>query len=360
MAAELTAHGASVSLSWIETTGPRESPRRHALRTARLKGDRFDEPRTVFESSSLFANWADFPSVVEGEDGVVVAHWLARAAGRGHAYDIELSRSADAGETWSRLGKLHDDGTPTEHGFVSIVAGKDGFDAIWLDGRATATGGAMSLRSARIGTETADEVVLDDDVCSCCQTDAVRTDRGLIAVYRDHGVAEIRDISIVRRTGEGWTEPRSVHDDRWVIAGCPVNGPAADFAAGQLAVAWFTAARDNPLVQVAFSADCGDSFGAPIVVDEDRPVGRASVVAVESAAVVGWLARSGNRAAVSLRRVTADGEQGETLVLGTTGSSRASGFPRMVRRGDELVVAWRDTTSKPRLRVAIVKIADLR
>jgi len=360
MAIELTAHGATPVLSWIEPVDQEQRGGPRTLRVARLLGDRFSAAREVTRSSSMFANWADFPSVVEGEGGALLAHWLRRSAGGGHAYDVELARSVDDGETWTRLGKLHDDETATEHGFVSIVPEGDAFRAIWLDGRATAEGGPMSLRSATIGEEVGPGTVIDDDVCSCCQTDLVHTARGPIAVYRDHAAAEIRDVSLVRRSGEGWSTPRSVHDDRWVIAGCPVNGPAAGFSGGDLAVAWFTAAADQARVKVAFSGDCGDSFGAPVILDDDRPIGRVAITMAESGAVVAWLARSGNRAAVSLRLVTPDGEQGETLVLGKTGSSRSSGFPRMVRHGDELVVAWRDTTSKPRVRVAVVPLAALR
>ena len=187
---------------------------------------------------------------------------------------MQLARSADGGTTWTRLGKLHSDDTATEHGFVSVVPAAAGFEAVWLDGRAMASGGTMSLRAAHVGERPGESTVLDPDVCTCCQTDAVRTDRGLVAVYRDHDEGEIRDISIVRHTDDGWSEPRPVHDDGWRIPGCPVNGPAVAHGDGHLAVAWFTAAQDRPRVLLAFSHDGGASFDAPIQIDGDRPVGR--------------------------------------------------------------------------------------
>jgi len=38
----------------------------------------------------------------------------------------------------------------------------------------------------------------------------------------------VRDIYLVRREGERWSEPRRVHADNWVFNGCPDNGPAVD------------------------------------------------------------------------------------------------------------------------------------
>jgi hypothetical protein len=113
-------------LNWLEPTEAGRA-RRFALRWARWSDD-------------LFANWADFPSVVAGGDGVLLAHWLRRGKSR-HAYDIVLARSADDGQSWTQLGTPHRDGTATEHGFVSIVPEPDGaFALFWLDGRAMSAG----------------------------------------------------------------------------------------------------------------------------------------------------------------------------------------------------------------------------
>jgi hypothetical protein len=178
-------------------------------------------------------------------------------------------------------------------------------------------------------------------------------------VYRDHTAGELRDISIVRRTDAGWTEPRTVHDDGWRIDGCPVNGPSVAYVAGHLAVAWFTAAQNRPRVLVAFSEDDGASFGAPIALDEENPLGRVAVVAFQSGAAVSWLGAGSRTSGVCLRRVTWDGKVGKTLDVGATGASRASGFPRMVRHGDRLVLVWRDTSTEPRLRAALVPLSTL-
>ena len=354
LGAELSAHDGEVILSWLEPSQGEEA-RGHVLRFSRLVDGAWSEPRTVVARSDFFANWADFPSVVLGRDGVLLAHWLQRSGSATYAYDVQLARSTDAGVSWQALGKLHGDATKTEHGFVSIVPEGDGFHAVWLDGRETAEGGAMALRAAAIGDEIGPEVVLDDDVCTCCQTDLVRVGAGLAAVYRDHAEGEIRDISIALLSDSEWRAPSSVHDDGWRMPGCPVNGPSMAATEDGLWVAWYTAAAASPRVLVAHSADGGATFGPPRVVDAAEPVGRAGVAAIGEDAAVSWLAADGS---VSVRRVTRDG-MGPTRALATTGASRKSGFPRIASAGHTCVVVWRETEGDPRLRSALVVAAAL-
>jgi hypothetical protein len=349
---DLTRGPGGVVLSWIEPLGKG----RHALRYAKLRGEQWSEPATAAEGARWFVNWADFPSVVDcGEE--LLAHWLVRGGAR-YAYGVQLARST--GDTWTALGSPHRDDTPTEHGFVSIVPDGDGAQVFWLDGRAmTEDGGAMALRTARIGGEIGEEAVLDADVCTCCQTSAVRTARGPIVFYRDHTEGEIRDIAIVRRTADGWTQPAAVADDGWVMPGCPVNGPHADALGERVAVAWFTAANGKAKVKLAFSDDGGERFCEPIVVDGDGPIGRVAVACSDRGAVVCWLDADGEQAAVRLRHVARDGAQGEIVDIDRTSLARASGFPRMVRDGALMVVAWLVTEPRAELRTALVPISAL-
>ena len=296
----------------------------------------------VVHGDSLFVNWADFPSVAATEDGTLWAHWLRRRSGPGLAYDILLASSPDQGRTWSEPWSPHEDGTPTEHGFVTLVPGPAGVDAVWLDGRGYAPGPdgseaamEMSLRYRSSGgadEAPGPEIALDTRTCDCCQTDAVRTADGLVVVYRNRTEDEVRDIYVTRRTPEGWTEGVPVHEDGWVIAGCPVNGPALDASGDRLAVAWFTGAGDVPRVNVAFSDDAGAHFGAPVQVDAGNPAGRVDLRLLDDGtAVVSWLERvGGDGAELRLRRFGPDGPSGEAVIVSTSSSARASGFPRMV------------------------------
>jgi hypothetical protein len=343
------------ALTWLEP-----APEGKALRWASWRAGVWSEPVTVAAGGDFFANWADLPGAVTTADGGVVAHWLAKLGSETYAYGVQLARSADAGAgtvgaTFAPAGLLHDDTSPSEHGFVSWVDRGDGSaQAFWLDGRGTASGGPTELRTVRVGAgPIGPSTVVDDRVCDCCATDAARTAAGPVVVYRDRSEAEIRDIWAVRTVGEGWSAPVRVADDGWEIAGCPVNGPAVAADGSTVVVAWFSAAANQPRVRIAFSHDGGASFEAPIEVDAARPLGRVDVVLrPDGAAFLSWLGGGeGTSAAVRLVRVDPSGVLGPVLTVATTTSARSSGVPRLVASGDELVVAWVEEGAQSRIRV---------
>ena len=79
------------------------------------------------------------------------------------------------------------------------------------------------------------------------------------------------------------------------------------------------------------------------------------VLDAEGNALVSWLERAeGDSARVLLRRVHADGTRSPALEVARTAAARASGFPRMVPVGDELILAWTDPTTPSRVRLARV------
>ena len=125
--------GGPVLMSWLEPT----SVGAFALRYAQWQGDRWGPPATVADGRDWFINWADFPSVVPVTATLWSAHWLQQKPGNVYSYDVRIASSSDGGHTWSAARTPHDDGTPTEHGFVSIAPHHGEAYAIWLDGRKT-------------------------------------------------------------------------------------------------------------------------------------------------------------------------------------------------------------------------------
>ena len=315
----LEAMGNTVLMSWLEPTRPGDDVFR--LRVAELLAGEWTAPRTYAAGDDFFVNWADFPSALKVATGETVAHWLERGGRARYDYDVRVTSDLPGGSR-SLAWSPHDDGTPTEHGFVSMVADESGaFGMVWLDGRKyqEAQDGngveemALRFREGRPEGPTTPETVLDGRTCDCCQTDAALTDEGVVVVYRDRSPDEIRDISITRRgAGGAWSEPQAVHADGWEIASCPVNGPAVAARGSHLAVAWFTAAQAEPRVHVAFSDDGGRTFAAPARVDEGRPVGRVDVVLHESGdALVSWIEETGEGDGdLRVRRVTPSGDMG--------------------------------------------------
>lgn len=354
-AANLAVADGRLVATWLEKTAG-EDGSGHRLRVSALDGSDWSEPVTVVEGDDFFANWADFPALVEAGDGSLLVHWLAKTGEETYAYSIFVARSVDGGATWSALGRLNDDDTPTEHGFVSWLPEGEGARAFWLDGREMAAGGTMTLRTARVGAEIGPAEVLDEMVCECCATGAARAAAGPLVVYRDRTEGEVRDISIVR-SADGWSSPVAVADDGWVIPGCPVNGPRVGADDERVAVGWFTLAEQTPRVRLAVSDDGGASFEAPLVLDEDAPFGRVDVVLGEDGSVwTVWLAKAGERASVALQSLAADGELGERASLGETSGGRMSGFPRLARIGGSLYVAWLEIAEGVDGRVRVARL----
>lgn len=335
LAPELMRQGDTVHLSWLLPDGDV-----HHLRHAAWDGASWSAPQTLATASDVFANWADRPSVAF-VGGQRWAHWLRKLGDDTYAYGIHLLKSDD-GVTWGESGLLHDDASPTEHGFVSYAADGDTLHAFWLDGRAMADGNPMQLRTTTLHPNgPAASQLLDDQVCECCDTDAAVTDGGPIVVYRDRSDDEVRDIYIVRATVDGWGKPTRVHEDGWVIQGCPVNGPAVDAQGSQVAVAWFTAADARPMVRVAFSDDGGASFAPPHTVDAQNPIGRVDLVMLTGGdAVVSWMGRSDAGTEIRRQQLGADGPRGPIHVVTTTTAGRSAGVPRMERLGDQLLFVW--------------------
>jgi hypothetical protein len=328
-------------------------------------------------------------------DGTLAAHWLEKSGDRSYDYDVRVALSRDGGTTWTDDIIPHRDGVHAEHGFVSMfplpagngagngdadrVAGAAGnrstdlLGLVWLDGRETVHNEPMTLRFTTLDAtgRLGEEVVLDASVCDCCQTGAARTSDGLVVVYRGRTDDEVRDIRVVRRGLEGaapdpapggwagWSEPRTIHDDGWVIGGCPVNGPSIAAEDDRVVVAWFTGAPPGDRVLAAISHDGGASIGPPVRIDDGQGMGRVSVVMLDDgAALITWLERTGDGAEIRTRRLE-DAGAGPSAPLATTDAARAAGFPRVVRHGDTLVFAWTQPGDPPGVRTAVATLGRL-
>lgn len=357
-------------LSWIEIAG-----QGHALKFATFADKTWSAPREIARGEDWFVNWADTPHVLATEDGALWAQWLRQSASATYAYDVVLSRSGDGGTTWSRAVTVNSDGTPTEHGFVSLwPQSRQTVGIAWLDGRNTGGGGhgghdghgagVMALRMANFDAalNKSAETELDPRTCDCCQTGAAMTARGPLLVYRDRDGEEIRDIVSTRRENGAWTLPRKVHDDRWKMPACPVNGPALVAQANDAWVAWYTAAGDVPKVRVAHSPNAGDRFSAPVALDSGMAVQGRVGIALEAGEVwVNWTREDANGQSLWLTRHSADlGKELQRVRVATLqGRGRATGFPQMAVRDGIGYVVWTDVVNgKPVLRGARLAAND--
>ncbi len=341
-----TGSDGTIVLSWMQRDESGAT-----LRYSELGIGEWQQPIDVVSDPEMFVNWADLPSVTPIGDGHWVAHWLSKRGEATYAYDVLLAQSSDGGSSWSAPVRPHADGTPTEHGFVSIYPEGDATGLLWLDGRKTAAaapGGpaasSMTLRSAAIDTNgaIARKQLVDDIVCDCCQTDVAVSSDGPIAVYRDRTVDEIRDIYVTRFSDGEWQAGVPVADDGWRIEGCPVNGPAIAAHDDLVAIAWFTAANNQSLVRTAISTNAGRSFGPPVEIASSRASGHVGIDIIDRASVVVSWVEADNRGsnAINIRSLTRQGKLGRTSTIGRSTLLRI--YPQMTRHDDKLILVWTD------------------
>ena len=357
---QLTSADGRVLLSWIARDGKSAT-----LAFADRTPDGWSPTRVVARGDDWFVNWADVPSVMRLPGRRLAAHWLQKSGAGTYAYDVRLAFSADDGQTWSASTTPHHDGTQTEHGFASLYsAPAGGLGLVWLDGRAMTGGheghgrGAMTLRGATFeaaGTQRS-EVEIDNRVCECCPTAVTITADGPLVAFRNRSDEEVRDIYVTRWRDGAWTEPRPVHADNWRIPACPVNGPALASQGRRVAIAWFTMAAGQGQAFVAFSEDAGETFGAPIRVDDAGTLGRVDVELLDDgSAAVSWIEVVGQAAEFRVRRVTT-ADRGAPTTIAPLTSGRSSGYPRMARAGGELLFAWTESGDTPQVRTAAITL----
>jgi hypothetical protein len=340
MGPQLTTSSRGVLVSWLE-----QADADFALKFAERSGATWSSPATVASSKDWFVSAADVPTVMRMNDGTLVANWYPAVDFRLEAYDIRLAYSKDEGKTWSRPLVPHHDKTRTQHGFVSMFdMPGGGLGLVWLDGRNQGKqpeDAEMALYFGSFDTswkQTA-EASANARVCECCTTSAVVTPDGVVAAFRDRSPKEIRDIHVTRLENGKWTDAQIVHADNWEIDACPVNGPALSARGRQVAAAWFTAKDDEGKAFAAFSTDAGRTWGAPIRLDDQASLGHVDVEMLDDgSAVATWVEFADNRSQFRMRRIESSGTRSPSITI--NGNSRVSGYPRVARGGDELVLTW--------------------
>jgi len=246
-----------------------------------------------------------------------------------------------------------------------------GFGLVWLDGRSMLAppkpgeggkggehsehgGGAMSVRFARFDKnfKQLEESLVDAKVCECCPTTAAVTAEGIITAYRNRSDDEIRDNYVARFVNGKWTTPRAVFNDNWKIAACPVNGPALAASGKSVAMSWFTVKGDQGQAYAAFSQDAGQTFSAPIRVDDGGTLGRVDLEMLpDGSALATWIEFADQRAQFRVRRIEPNGTRSTPVTIAGIAGSRASGYPRAAIANGEVVFAWTESTDGGGLQV---------
>ena len=357
-------HKGQPVLSW-----QREEQDTTILEYSVLSQQGWSEPIEVARGTDWFVNWADIPAVQPVTDSFWAAHYLQRTPGGTYAYDVRLRLSNDGGRNWRDAGSPHQDGTLTEHGFVSLYANAGRLGVVWLDGRETSASvdaanhhaghGGMTLRAASMDAQGqfSDREQVDRLVCDCCQTAAVMTLDSPLVVYRDRTKSEQRDIVSSRWLQDGWSQPKPVGVDGWQINGCPVNGPALAARQNAVAALWYSGANGQSQIFFSRSADGGVSFDRKLKINKGRALGRVTLLMYPDRSVLlAWMRENTSGTAHIVGRfASSNNELGPILELVQVSPKRASGFPKLFLSDVGTVLAWTDQSDvAPRVRTLIV------
>ena len=320
----------------------------------------WSEKSLIYSSKDFFINWADFPSIFEVNENTVVVHWPEMSAEGTYDYDVRISYSRDRGKTWEKPIIPHRDGKHAEHGFVSFYKNeKQDLGLVWLDGRHMASGqghgsaGDMNLYTSTFDSDfnQGEDSSIDAMVCECCPTSAVQLGDITLVAYRDRAESEIRNINILRKVGGKWENPYPVHEDGWMIPGCPVNGPKLAEKDGKIAIAWFTAPEGDSQINVAFSDDSGKSFSSPIRIDAGKPIGRVDIGWLNDESVtVSWLEANDENASLVYRTLGRKGPLSEVMEVETLAGGRGIGYPQFEMLGEKILFLWTDPIEKTQIK----------
>ena len=182
-------------------------------------------------------------------DPAIVIVWTARSA---KGTRLMSARSNDGGQSYLTPSPVAGSDSPGNRGWQSTATTRDGdVVAIWLDHREVPPRGAAhdGHQHGAPQASQADGVAraqlsklffgrlsmsgsaraLTGGVCYCCRTAlATGNDGSIHAAWRHVYPGNIRDIAFTMSTdgGRTFTPPVRVSEDRWVLDGCPENGPA--------------------------------------------------------------------------------------------------------------------------------------
>jgi hypothetical protein len=303
--------------------------------------------------------------VVVTSDGAVHVVWVATRPIDGEprpANDLRIATSRDGGRSFEAPRQVVSDEEAAvwRPGFHRAIAAPDG--AFHLAFLASPEEPDTVGRSVRVvtsrdhGASFAPGEAFTTSTCQCCPVSmAAREDGRLALAWRHIFVREdgeqVRDHAVVfsHDGGGSWTDIEPIHEDGWVMDGCPHSGPALRTGPdGSLHVAWYTGREGDPGVRYVRERD-GGGFGEPITLASAGffPVTQPSIdVAADGTAWVAWDDRREDEETVWLAEVTPDGH----VVRADTPLADGRN-PRVLASGEHLLVAW---TAPDGLEVAVV------
>jgi len=232
--------------------------------------------------------------------------------------ELRLSRSTDGGRTFAPSVLVNDDEQVINHTFDAMQVSPDGsVHVAWIDGReGKKEPGTFVTKSGDQGRTFAKNVKVDENTCVCCRTALATSRDGVVYLaWRKIFEGNVREIVVSRSVNGGteFSDPTVVGQDRWVYPACP-HRPASLGVdrRGRLYVVWYTEGADEtPSIYLAYSDDQGRTFSPKQQLNRSKgtfPDHPQMAVDAEGRIVVAWEEQSPVRREVVVSRSLDRGE----------------------------------------------------
>jgi hypothetical protein len=251
-------------LSWVRMINDSTTAFCYATST---NGKTFSSPVVIPNSGNIEPHGENLPKIIFKPSGEIIALWGAANPNPKNKYSglMFYTRSLDNGKTWTRAAPLVNDPAGYDQRYYDVALLPNGeVGIIWLDNRkTTAQEGSALYFAATNGKNGFEEGRwIGGPCCQCCRTDLfVDKQGGIHALFRGIIQDSIRDIVHVVSTdgGKTFSKPKRIHQDNWVIRGCPHTGPAMTENKNGIHFAWFTGGKNKGCFYTK-TTDDGKSF----------------------------------------------------------------------------------------------------
>ncbi len=343
---------------------------------SRDAGRTFGEPKRVTRSGGNVRLSGEQPPRVtllprSGRDPALVVVWTEKEAA---GTRLLWSRSDDSGASFTAPKSITGTEVSGNRGWEAIATERDGsVVAVWLDHREQAGTHATPMHhdgQAHGGHQAAGDSVakaqlsklyfarldgssqataLTGGVCYCCKT-AVATgqDGSIYAAWRHVYPGNVRDIALTlsRDSGRTFEAPIRVSDDRWVLDGCPENGPAlAVDPHNAVHILWPTlvsgpAAGDEPELALFYSTSRNGRQFTPRYRIPTQGTPRHPQIAVTSdgSLAIAWDEQLNGTRRVVAAEAVANG--GPRFIRVPLGNSERGEYPVVAGVDDGFAAAW--------------------
>lgn len=300
-------------------------------------GKTFSDKSVIYSSAGIGGSRLMRPKVLVKQDGTMMAVFSNRNdSGGKRAIDIMYSVSTNNGTTWSAPQAVDTDPTKglVRGFFDAIVLANGEVAVVYLkDVVGSTKHEERDLRMAitKNGVFQA-EKLLDPVVCDCCNISLLVDNKGVLNVYYRDNNDDVRDIAKMTSTDNGQTfsKPEILHQDNWLIKGCPHSGAFSTTFGQDNLITWFSGGETNKGLRLVSQS------GKRLALVNDPTAKNAYVTASDKAAVLLWEQTNGATSQIAYQKVSEGASGNLAWVNDSTNGTNANGLVV----GNTLLVAY--------------------